>query len=286
MTSAPDIASVVLRALAYILLFQATGVALFVASFGPRLSGSLRSVRLLGATAAVAAIVLLSGHYALEAARMAGEFSGSLDASLQALVVRSSTGGAFALRVTGLALVAFALQTPSSWRRVGGVVGTLLAAIAFTLNGHTSVHADRPILAAMLMAHILIGMFWFGALLPLRLVSVRETPDTAATIIETFSAVSVWLVPVILVAGVVMAALLVPGLATFGQPYGALLITKVVLFAVLMVLAAANKWRFGPGIARSAPAAVSGFRKSVVAEFVVICVVLVVTVGLTTFYSP
>ena len=49
----PDVVSVILRALSFVLLFQAAGVAIFVAIFGRRLASSLVPVRRVGQAAAV-----------------------------------------------------------------------------------------------------------------------------------------------------------------------------------------------------------------------------------------
>jgi putative copper export protein len=57
--------------------------------------------------------------------------------------------------------------------------------------------------------------------------------------IERFSATATRLVPVILLAGVAMAVVLLPNVAALGEPYGELLIAKVVGFSLLMGLAAA-----------------------------------------------
>jgi putative copper export protein len=83
-----------------------------------------------------------------------------------------------------------------------------------------------------------------------------------------------------------MAALLLPDVAALLQPYGELLIAKVVLFAVLLGLAALNKWRFGPAIERGDTQAARGFRRCVVSEYVLIVAVLSVTAVMTTFFSP
>jgi len=284
--SPPDIVWVVLRAIGFVLLFQAAGAALFVALFAPRLHDCTARITRIGTLAAVAAIVVLCAHYSLEAARLAGDFGGVLDASLQGLVLKSSTSEALALRLAGMGLVVLSLRVPTARGRAIGVIGALLAAIAFTLTGHTSVSAERAILAPALLAHILIGMFWFGSLVPLWLASARETQARAADVIEAFSRTAIWLVPLLLVAGLLMMAILVPGWSTFGQPYGELLIVKLILFAGLMVLAAANKRRFGPGIAQGVPAAAPRFRATVATEAVLICVVLAVTACLTAFFSP
>ncbi len=286
MISAPDIVSVVLQAIWFVLLFQASGACVFVAAFGSGLQAALADIQRLGAAAAALAILFLCGHYSLEAARMAGDFSGVRDASLQALVLRSPTSEALVLRLAGMGLVILSLRMPARRARPVGLIGVLLAALAFTLVGHTSDHPYRSLLALLLLTHLLIGMFWFGSLLPLWLVSAREPAPLAGKVVESFSAVAVGLVPLLLGAGLALAAILVPGWSTFAQPYGELLITKLLLFAVLMGLAAANRRRWGPGIAAGIPEAAVRFRRTVAAEVVLICGVLAVTACLTMFFSP
>jgi putative copper export protein len=83
-----------------------------------------------------------------------------------------------------------------------------------------------------------------------------------------------------------MAVLLLPNLSALSQPYGELLIAKVVGFAALMGLAAANKWRFGPGLVSGTAQSGRWFRRSVAAEYVLIAVVLTITAVMTSFFSP
>ena len=286
MTSIPDILSVVLRAIAFCLLFQAAGVGLFLAVFRAGLKDSLPDIRRAALVAAAAALIVLTAHFLLEAARMAGDFSGAMNVALQRTALRSATGAAFGLRVAGLLLVGFAAKRPSERFRLAGPLGALLAAASFIITGHTSVHSYRPVLAAMLMIHVLAGMFWFGSLWPLHLAVRREARERAGRTIAAFSFVAGWSVPLIFAAGVVMTAILVPDLATFAKPYGVLLITKALLFAALMGLAAANRWRFGPGMASGHPRVARQFQAAVATEIVLICAVLAVTACLTTFFSP
>jgi putative copper export protein len=93
-------------------------------------------------------------------------------------------------------------------------------------------------------------------------------------------------VPVILLAGVAMAALLLPNLAALREPYGRLLIAKVVGFALLMGLAAANRWRLGPAMVERRTGSERRFRRSLAAEFVLIAAILTITAVMTSFFSP
>jgi putative copper export protein len=282
----PDIVSVGLRALSFVALFQAAGAVIFVAAFGRELTYSSAEISRLGRWAAIAALVLVLAHYSLEAARMAGSFSGLSDATLQGMVLHSSSAAMVALRTLGLLYIAIGLRRSEEWRIVLGVVGATLAVASFVLMGHTAVHSARWILALMLIVHLLVVAFWFGALLPLYVVSKRENFPAAAKVIDAFSRLATWLVPGILVAGLLMAVLLIPQMADLAEPYGQLLIAKLVGFALLMGLAAVNKWRFGPAIARGEALAAHLFRRSVLTEYVLIIAVLAITAVMTAFFSP
>src|SRR5437016_5367490 len=251
----PDVLSVLLRAAGLVLLFQAAGAALFAAAFGRSLTSSLPSIHRPGWVAALAAISALTGHYLLEPARMAGELTGMLDMSLQRMVLSSSGAAAFALRIVGLVLIAFGMRRTTGPFVAVSVVGAIVAVASFPLTGHVSTHPDRWLLTPLLLIHLLIVAFWFGALWPLAVVSALEPPQTAGRVIEAFSATAIWLVPLILLAGSAIAVLLLSSLAALMQPYGELLLTKLVLFALLMVFAALNRWRFGPAIAVAEPRA-------------------------------
>jgi putative copper resistance protein D len=282
----PDVLSVILRALSFVLLFQAAGVAIFVAIFRRRLASSQVSIRRLGRAAAIAGVVLVGAHHALEAARMAGDMSGMLDPALQGMAWNSPARAALICRLAGLLLIAVGLQGSSVRSTIVAVGGAVLAMGAFTLTGHTSVNVHRGALAGLLMLHLLIVAFWFGALWPLYVASLRETPARAADLIDRFTALATWLVPVILVAGTAMAVLLLPNLSALREPYGELLIAKVVGFALLMGLAAANKWRLGPALGSGIVGSGQWFRRSVATEYVLIAAVLTITAIMTSFFSP
>jgi putative copper export protein len=281
----PDALSVVFRAVSFALLLNAAGIPIFVAAFGKLSPGALPRTRRLGWQLAVGALVFVTGHHLLEAARMAGEMGGVLDPAMQGMTLWSKEGAAFAAQWVGAVLIAVGLaRAPRTAAAAGGslvsnataLTGAAVAILSFTLIGHTSINPHRPAAAALLTLHLLLVAFWLGALWPLYL-------SASGRLIDAFSRVAAWLIPLILVAGVALATLLVPDLSAFKQPYGQLLLAKVGSFAVLMALAALNKWRFGPACEAGDTRA---FKRTVIVEYVLICVVLAITAVLTTFYSP
>jgi len=279
-----DVISALVRALSFIALFQAAGIAIFIAIFGGQLELASAAVRRLGFVSAVAGIVLVSAHYLLEAARMAGALAGVLDLSLQQLVFDSPMSAAWGLRIAGLALIAASANSNARpWTHLG-LVGAALAVAGFLLVGHTAVHAQRPWLAMLLSLHLAIIAFWFGALAPLHLVSRQERAVVASQVVSDFSRIAGWWVPGILLAGALLTVALVDRWAVFGEGYGLILLGKVAAFAALMGLAAANKYRYTPAMATAAGG--TAFRRAVATEYFLICAVLSATAVMTTFFSP
>jgi putative copper resistance protein D len=301
MMDGPDALSAALRAVSFALLLNAAGIPLFIAAFGHLVPNSLSDVRKLGSRLAIGALVFVTAHQALEAARMAGEMSGITDPAMHKMALLSPTGAAFAARILGLILVVAGLRpTPSparaessrgfAMRSLGStpanaiaLLGALMVITSFTMMGHTTTNTHRAAAAALVTLHLLVVAFWLGALWPLYLAARKEQPATAGHLIERFSVTAAWAVPLILLAGIGLSALLLPGLAAFRLPYGQLLLVKLAGFAVLMAMAALNKWRFGPACTEGNTAA---FERTVVIEYLLICVVLTATAIMTTFFSP
>ena len=273
----PDALSAALRAISFALLLNAAGIPIFIAAFGRLIPNSLPDVIKLGSRVTIAALVFVAAHQALEAARMAGEMSGVVDPAMQKIALLSAAGAAFAVRIIGLALVAVGLRSATSTLALSG---TLLTTTSFTLLGHTTTTPHRVAAALLVTVHLLVVAFWIGSLWPLYIAATKDPP---ARVIESFSKTAAAVVPIILLAGIGLTALLLPSLAAFKQPYGQLLLAKVTGFAVLMAVASLNKWHFGPACAEGDTAA---FKRTVAVEYVLICAVLAVTAAMTTFYSP
>ncbi len=275
-----------LRALSFVAIFQAAGNALFVEVFRAGLSpASEERIRTHARIAAVAALCLAVLHYVLTPARMAGSLGGTFDQSLDALLLESNAGSAHIVRVVGLALLVLSLDRASRLNSIATVGGVALTVVSFALMGHTAIHPLRWLLAPLLLVHVAVAAFWFGALWPLHRVVSLEPSHIASAVVARFSWIALRCVPLILVCGALLALVMIRSIAELLTPYGAIVLGKTLAFGGLMWLAALNKWRFAPRLAVGAAAARS-FKRTVVAEWVVLAGVLVATALLTSLFAP
>ena len=137
--------------------------------------------------------------------------------------------------------------------------------------------------ALLLIAHLSIAAYWFGAL-PALLIALRH--DSSASVVARFSRHATWLVPWLAIAGVLLAFALLPTIAALMTPYGFALLAKIAGFLVLMLLAALNKLRLAPRAEQGETAAVAQLRIAMVCEYVIIVAVLTATATMTTMFSP
>jgi len=283
-----DMVSVAIHASGFIVLFYATGTALFLAMFDnpdPAHAQVMDSIRHTAQRSAWAGILLLLMHQGLAGARMMGEWTGITDWSMQWRALQNSAGAASSLRIAGLCLLAMNLRSRDVRGMAAATTGSLVVIASFVLTGHTATQPLRWLLAPLLMLHLWIVAFWFGGLWPLYLVTNTDS-RYAATLIARFSITAGRLVPCIAVTGIWMAYLLLPGPQTLLEPYGLLLLGKAGGFVLLMGLAAWNKWRLGPAIAAGSQSAAVTFRRSVLSEFVLLCLVLIIAAVMTGWFSP
>lgn len=277
----------VLRAAGFILLLQATGAVLFLALFPQELPAATAGViRTRAACIACAALLCVIAQALFEPMHLAGEWQGARDTALWRLTLLAPGAWVFWLRCAGLAVIVPALWPESTALRALAVPAAMLALGSFLVSGHALVDTQRLLLAPLLALHVLAVAFWFGALGPLRQVVQRESPAVAARVLRRFSLGAAWLVPLLGLAGVTMACLLLPDLAALARPYGAILCLKALLFVTLLALAARNKFVLVAALARAEAAARAALLRNLVLEYLLIGAVLTATAVMTGLFSP
>jgi putative copper export protein len=234
----------------------------------------------------LAAAALLVAQASIDAARLAGEWAGMADPDMQRIALQSAAGKVLAVRGIALALAVLALLLSHRALAPLAVLAVLVGAASFAFTGHTVRLAMRPAGAALLGLHLALVLAWFGALQPLRLVALHEPAAIAADTVARFSRVATWIVPALPVAGVLLAALLLPSPAALATPYGLLLLAKFGGLCLAFVLAALNRSVHGPELATGSPPARRRFAGAVQFEAVLLAGVLFATAAMTGYYSP
>lgn len=263
-----DLASVGVRGLAFLAVLQAVGLAWFVVLLPPRGDDPAR-VRSWSRACGVLAIVLVIVHRGMDSGRLAGEWSGIFDTTLQMLVWRGPPGESTLVSVLGLAMVV--VGTP----RMAAIGGAIVVA-SFALTGHT---ASAISLQILLVSHVGVIAFWFGGVTGL--LRASDLPSAAAR----FSRWAIWLVPWTFAIGLLLAWGLVPGISILGTRYGELLVVKIAGFALVFALAAFNRLRILPAVARGERDAVRRLRRVVLFEAILLAGVLVVTATMTALFT-
>jgi putative copper export protein len=281
-----DGAWLLLRAAGLVLSLQAIGAALFTARMTRRLDRSMAAVRLSGQHAALAALAVLAAQVLIGPVELGGEATALLDGTEVHLFLTTSAAAALFTRIAGAACLVAGLRTRARAPHPFAIAGSALMIGSFALTGHTVAQPYRLPLACLLLVHVTIVAFWFGSLRPLRQVVALESSAVASAVLTAFSALAVWLVPVIALAGAAIALLLLPDVAALARPYGLLLLTKIALFALLMGIAALNRLRLSPALAAGSGTAPESLRRSIAVEWGLICLVLAVTAVMSGSLSP
>tara|TARA_R110001606_G_scaffold361258_1_gene514342 strand:- start:952 stop:1695 length:744 start_codon:yes stop_codon:yes gene_type:complete len=245
----------------------------------------------MGVLAAWTGVILILFQWPLEAGYLGGgNIAAATNPMLLGIVFDGASGGRLILAVAGLLLVQ-AIQlnnvTLSKTANSLSLVGVLLVMLAFVQVGHT-VNTPRLILAGLLIVHLMAAAFWVASLWPLfHLVGRGHNQDNTARILTRFGKLAIGGVGLLVLAGVTLATLLTDGLTPlFTTPYGQFLIGKVLIVGVLLIFAAANKWRLVPAFESGDATAPRRLQRSIALEMVLVAVILLITAVLTRVSSP
>ena len=225
---------------------------------------------------------------------LAGSIREGLQAASLAAVITTMSMGPSTLVRAGcavLALVVLAVAPPSRtlWSVCAGLGAVICASFAWMGHGAATEGATGLLHLIADILHTLAAGVWIGALAAFLLLLRRRAPSAELdrvlhTALHGFSGVGSVLVAVLVASGLVNSWFLVgpdriAGLWT--TPYGQLVSLKLALFAGMLVLAAANRFRLTPalgvttaGRGGSSVAALAALRRSLILETGVAVLVL------------
>lgn len=265
------------RAAFVLLLLLSAGQALFLAllpltaPLAAAVRGSLGWLALAGL--AIAPLHLqASGLLALDGA-------GLLDPAAWRLAAGGSLAASLALAAPGFLLLALAARRAGPGLLLAGAA-LLLASRALT--GHPAARDPAWLLMPAMVLHAGCAAWWYGALGPLARTLASEAPAVAARIVERFAVLAMGAVALLAFAGLMMALVYLAAPAALpGTDYGRLLLGKLLLFALLLCLAAWHRLALSPALARGDQRAGRLLRAGIAAEALVMTLLLLVSVALT-----
>ena len=197
----------------------------------------------------VAAVVAIP----VQAMAVSGQGLAALaSAEIMGDVLTSSVGLANLTLVAGLVGIVAAVRARPSWFREVASVG--LVAAGFLLAGHTMTAEPAWVMLAGDVVHVLAAAVWAGGLVVVvvtwRRVGATAPPDALAGVVVRFSGTALWAMGAVALGGMAMAwALARQPRALVSTDWGWTLVVKVALVAVILLVAAYNRWRLLPALA-------------------------------------
>jgi copper transport protein len=204
------------------------------------------------------------------------------------IALASSLARSLAVAGTGLFLILIALaRLDHAAGNLVAVTGSLIALASFALTGHAATASPTGLMGPVVALHALCAAFWLGAL-PVLLSALRaEPPGRAAVFVDRFSRHGVAAVVVILALGIVIAMVQVDHLALmWGTIYGLVLSAKIATVALLLAVAAFNKWHATPLLGTEPFVGIFRLRRAIFVEYFLFAVVLALTASLGQIEPP
>lgn len=284
----PDIwglASIAFKFFLYLGVFGSTGMVLFLLVFQRQIQPVIPKIKTHAIGFALLSLIAAAFSFSLRAAALTGDASGMIDPEMLGLLWQTSVGEVLVSRMAGMTLILVGFFLP----RIGlwvSAIGGVIALWSFSQIGHipdTEIHWLR----LLLLLHLLCIAFWIGALSPLIwLCNAPELQTTAAIIGHRFGGIATIVVPVLLLAGVVMAWVLLGEIWNIvSTRYGLFLLVKILLVGILLGFATLNKLRFIPALQRGDSTAAYHLGVAIRFEWWIIIAVLATTAIFTSALS-
>jgi copper resistance protein D len=209
---------------------------------------------------------------------------GGFDEPTLSAVFVSSSGAAMGLQIAGASLLLASSGDPLTSHAMR-LTNAALVTLSFVFSGHAGALSARDGLVGFL--HVSAAAWWVGSLWCLSAASVRSNPPTVAALVHRFGVLATGLVGGLVVAGLVLVLLLtkledLPNLSGYEQ----FLAVKICVVAIVLGIAAYNRFRLTPRVRSGDSGAVPALRRMITVELAAIAVVLIVTALMTTYTSP
>ncbi len=276
------------RWLLYSTMLLAVGSALFVLVLTLSAPVAARAMWLGRIAAIIAAVSYIAGIGIGGAEMQMGGGSALLAAKSWSSGLASTLAPSAAIGVPAMLLLIWSVGKGVTPPRSGALaVGTAAGVASFLVTGHAATAAPVWLMATTVGLHLFGTAFWLGALYPLyqstKLQSVRES----GALMTQFSTRAVYAVAAIVLSGAIISWTQLTSFANFfGNDYGNALLRKLLLFVVVLAIAAWNKIKLTPAMERDDVTAAARMRRSIRIEYLLFILILGVAMSLTLTQPP
>lgn len=182
-----------------------------------------------------------------------------------------------------LALIARRVRAPGA-ARATSLLALIGVGLALAASGHASTAPPQWATRPAVFLHATAIALWVGALLPL--MAALRAGGSGPPALARFSRLIVYPLGALVLAGVVLAAIQMGSpKALLTTDYGRVLALKLALVALVLLLAAFNRWRLTDAVAKGEANAAQQLRRSIAVETAVLLAILAV-VALWRFTVP
>lgn len=287
-TSGWTIAVAINRWMLYAAMLLAAGSALFLVVFTvsrPLIARTERIGRLasvVGALTYVLAIGLGGAEMVL------GGGSALFEADSWTRGLSSTLMPSAAIGVPAMLLLLWGFSgEPQQPRATALLVGALAAIGSFLVTGHAATAAPVWLMATMVGVHLIATAMWFGAFYPLYQSSRLDSAQVSGALMLRFSKLAVPAVAAVVVSGLVISWTQVESLSNLlGNDYGEGLLRKLILFAIVLGIAAWNKLALTPALERGDEEAKRRIGTTIRVEYALYVMVIGAAMALTLSTPP
>jgi putative copper resistance protein D len=279
----PVIALALCRFAHFLTAMLAFGMSAYLWAYAPERLRLVLSpvVRRFALIASIVALITAVAWLALESASMADDWSAAIDpGAIGAVLTDTAFGHAWALHLAlAAALVAVVAFGPRArWAATSLVSAVLLASLGLVGHAAMQTGAEGALHRANHAVHLMAAGAWIGGLVPFVMcLRAYERDDPRKDAVTAMAGFSFWgqlIVAAIVLTGVVNIALTshrppIPPTT----PYRALLVAKLVIVAIMILLALFNRFALAPRLKTSANA-LTTLRATSAAEVALGCIVI------------
>lgn len=190
--------------------------------------------------------------------------------------------------VPGMLVLLWALARRRTAPAPGGLlVGAGLAIASFLVTGHAATASPAWLMATLVGLHLVATAFWLGALYPLQRAAGLLGAAEAGGMMARFSVFGMIAVIATFVSGIFISLVQVEAPANLvGNAYGESLLRKLFIVAIVLGIAAYNKFRLTPALQRAEPGSGERIRRSIRIEYALYLLVVGAAMSLTLPTPP